>query len=101
MRNIELALDNFDQALEDLIEAFCFKQGIEFDFFIDSECGLASFNGNLFFELTDIHLDLSHDIPNGYIIDYHNSQLNNLGISEQLLETYATWLINYKNLNIQ
>jgi hypothetical protein len=88
-----VALEIFENGLEAFIQAFEKKHGVEFDYWLDEiPCGLASFNGSYFFEFEDMYIDLASNIQEGLILDFHDSMLDRLDISEQLLTTYSEWL---------
>lgn len=65
-------LEDFQQATQDLIDEFCKKQEIEFDYFIkDNPAELASFNLEIFFNINDIYYDLQTNQPKGLIIEWY------------------------------
>ena len=55
------------------IEIFCKKHGIEFDFWIgDTIADVGCFNGDYFFNFSEIVLDIHSRQPKGFILEWHN-----------------------------
>lgn len=98
---MSVALEVFDNGLEALIQEFEKKQRLEFDYWLDeSPCGVASFNGRYFFEFADMYIDLDNGIQEGLILDYHDSMLDRMDISDQLLTSYLSWLIDIRHYSL-
>lgn len=73
----------------EILQMFCDKQELDFDFWVADEVGsLASFEQYFFFNLSDIILDLTTNQPKGFIQQW---QLDNTNLREH--EQY----INYKS----
>lgn len=76
--NIEELNKQYEYICNEWIKKFCKKQEIEFDGFVGNEIGgVASFNEEYFFEMSDIILDLNTKQPKGLILEWQNSIVEN------------------------
>lgn len=65
-------LEDFRQATQKLIEAFCEKQELDFDYqVVDNPAEIASFNLEIFLNISDIYHDLATNQPKGLIIEWY------------------------------
>ena len=65
-------IENFKQATQKLIEVFCEKQELDFDYQVtDNPAEIASFNLEIFLNISDIYHDLVTDQPKGLIIEWY------------------------------
>lgn len=77
-----MKLDKLEHKLQTTVEAVVYefevKQGVEFSGFVGNDIvGLVSFNDDLFFNLSDIVLDLFTNQPIGLIIEWYYDCLDN------------------------
>ena len=65
-------LTNLEKSIQSVINAFCHKHEIEFDYSVsDDLTGVLCFGDN-FFNLSDIYFDLKENKPKGKIIEWQN-----------------------------
>lgn len=69
-------LEDFRQATQKLIEAFCEKQELDFEFFVaDNPAEIAVFNSDFYINISDIYHDLATNQPKGLIIEWYWDRL--------------------------
>lgn len=69
-------LEDFQQTTQKLIQAFCEKQELDFDYSVaDNAAELASFNMELFFNISDIYHNLATNQPKRLIIEWYWDRL--------------------------
>ena len=79
-----------EQSIDLLIKEFSEKQDLIFEGFVADKClEVASFEGNYFFNISDIFEDMKNDVPKGLITDW--SDITDLW--SDLREKYQT--VNY------
>lgn len=72
-------IDKHEQTCHQVIEAFCAKQDLDFEYWVGDAVGeIACFGDVLYFNYSDIVLDLRNNYPKGKIIDwlYHDLEYN-------------------------
>jgi hypothetical protein len=85
-------LNNYDSNCNELINAFIYKQELDFDGWIGDNIGeVASFSSEYFFNLSDIIIDLKTNQPKGLILEWQNNS------TEFNLEKKKQEYINYKS----
>lgn len=71
-------LENYEKAVLNIIEYFCKKQELYFEYWAADCVGeVACFGGDIFLDFDDIIHDLNNYVPKGLIIDWYFEQLDN------------------------
>lgn len=70
-------LENYEKAVLDIIEGFCKKQGLEFEYWAGDCVGEIACFGDIFLNFDDIVHDLKNNAPKGLIIDWYFEQSDN------------------------
>ena len=71
-------IENVNKAIEELVNVFCEKQDLDFDFWVvDNPTTTASFNSMYFFSLDDIYFDIKTKQPKHRIIEYQDKCVDN------------------------
>jgi hypothetical protein len=70
-------ITDYENACNSIIKAFCKKQGVEFDGWVSDEVGgIAQFNMQYFFNISDIVLDLKTRQPKGAILSWQDENID-------------------------
>lgn len=73
MKIIKEIKNRYDNACNEIIEEFCKKQEIEFDYWVsDKVGGIASFSETWYFDIYDILYDLTSNQPKGTILRWQD-----------------------------
>lgn len=70
-------LENYEKAVNDIIESFCKKQGLDFEYWVADCVGEVACFGDIFLNFDDIIHDLINKYPPHLIIDWYFEQLDN------------------------
>lgn len=86
------ALKRYDDVCNDLVKAFCKKQGYAFCGWVADETGGVAECGDCFYNMEDIVLDIREDAPAGEIEKWHDDAVRAgfLGIKGEIC--YKAWL---------
>ena len=68
--------DRYEAVIMEYISLFCKKQGIDFEFWIGGVVGETADFGCLFFNFTDIKIDIDTEQQKGLIIDWFINRVN-------------------------
>src|SRR5574343_1766427 len=73
---MNVLIEKYNALCNQIIEAFCKKQGLDFEFWVGDVIGeTACFGLEWYFNFNDILLDLTKDYPKGLIIEWHNADM--------------------------
>lgn len=70
-------LKNYEKAVNDIIDYFCEKQGLYFEYWVGDCVGEIACFEDIFLNFDDIIHDLKNNAPKGLIIDWYFEQLKN------------------------
>lgn len=70
-------LENYEKAVNEIIDYFCEKQDLDFEYWAGDCVGEVACFGDIFLNFDDIIHDLKNDAPKGLIIDWYFEQLDN------------------------
>lgn len=69
--SVKTLLADYKKSCDAIVQTFCKKQGIEFEFWVDDKtCDIVQI-GDCFLNLSDIIIDLSELSPKGKILDWY------------------------------
>jgi len=93
VKNIKHLINDYNQICNLIVNAFCEKQNLNFDYWVADEIGgIADING-YFFNLSDIIIDLKNDTPKGAILEWQDQVLE----ANLFKEPGQTEFINYRS----
>lgn len=95
-------IEQYEKACNDLIELFCKKQNLEFDYWVSDEVGgIAYFTADYFFNLSDIVLDLKTKQKAGLITQWQDETTEANMNEEGVFINYKLYTmgLRYENLN--
>jgi hypothetical protein len=99
-KKIESLILGYNTACDKIVQAFCKKQGLEFDFWIADEVGtIASFSLSYFFKMEDIVHDIKTNQKAGLILDWHNDSTHynfNLEIDKRVYVNYQSYCMGMR-----
>lgn len=76
-KTTEYVISKYESACQRLVREFCYKQGVEFDFWLGDEIGSCfSVNCDAVLTLSDILFDLKTNQPKGKIFNWYWSQVS-------------------------
>lgn len=85
---IKAIITNYQNACEAIVEAFCEKQEMSFEHWVD--IGNIVLCSDFFLNLSDIIYDIETDQPKGRIIEWYDISLEAYGKKEGYIN-YSTW----------
>lgn len=69
---------NYVKSCNEIVELFCKKQDLDFEFWVGDAVGEVASCGSYYFSLKDIILDLDKDLKKGIIIQWYNDSFGSL-----------------------
>lgn len=95
MKRYDILRKNYEKSCKEIVEAFCKKQGFDFEYWVGDTVGGVASCGSYYFYLDDIILDLSKKVPTGGIIEWNDSNLD----SKQKYINYKSYIMGMRHNN--
>lgn len=86
-------IEKYEHTCMQIIEAFCKKQELDFEYWLANKVGGAGSFGDFIFKFSDIVHDLKSDQPKGFIIEWYSHDFE----ANQDLTHDKRNFINYEN----
>jgi len=88
-------IHGYEKYCNGIVKAFSEKQDLDFSYWIDRVGSIACFIDQYYFDLHDLILDLETEQPKGFILEWHDANVNNGKAEEHI--NYSSYIMGLRH----
>jgi hypothetical protein len=96
---IKKHIDKYEKACNEIVKDFSEKQDLDFSYWIDRVGSIACFIDQYYFDLHDLIHDLETEQPKGFILEWHDANVNNGKVEEHI--NYSSYIMGLRHENFK